>query len=224
MAAKKTTKKTKKTAAKKAPAKKTTGKAAPKTAAKKTTAKKSTAKKATAKKATAKKATAKKTTAKQAAPPKDGPAVGAAAPAFSLAGHDGKTHSLAAHRGHPVVLYFYPKDDTPGCTVEACGFRDNLGRVSSKGAIVLGVSRDSLKSHQRFAEKFSLPFPLLSDPDLVAHRAYGAWGKKVMYGKEVEGTIRSTFLIDSHGMLRAAWPRVKAEGHVDEVLLALAAL
>jgi peroxiredoxin Q/BCP len=150
--------------------------------------------------------------------------VGGAAPEFSLAGNDGKTHSLSAHRGHPVVLYFYPKDDTPGCTVEACNFRDHLGRATAKGAVVLGVSRDTLKSHDRFAAKYTLNFPLLSDAELAAHRAYGAWGKKVMYGKEVEGTIRSTFLIDGKGVLRASWPKVKVDGHVEEVLKALEAL
>ncbi len=233
MAMKKTTaKKTtaKKTTAKKTTAKKTTAKktTAKKTAAKKTAAKKTAAKKTTAKKTAAKKTTAKKTTAKKTAaePPTAGgaPVVGQPAPTFSLVGSDGQTHSLAGHRGRPVVLYFYPKDDTPGCTVEACDFRDHLGRASAKGAVVLGVSRDSLKSHEKFITKFSLNFPLLSDPDLAAHRAFGAWGRKVMYGKEVEGTIRSTFLIDGTGVLRAAWPKVKVEGHVDEVLRALESL
>lgn len=150
--------------------------------------------------------------------------VGDVAPEFSLPDQNGDTVSLASFRGKRVVIYFYPKDDTPGCTVEACDFRDHLGRVTVKGAVVLGVSRDTLKSHEKFATKFSLNFPLLSDADLTAHRAYGAWGKKVMYGKEVEGTIRSTFLIDGKGVLRAAWPKVKVDGHVDEVLRALEAL
>jgi peroxiredoxin Q/BCP len=146
------------------------------------------------------------------------------APALSLPGDDGKTWSLAALKGSPVVLYFYPKDSTPGCTVEACDFRDQLGRARHKGATVLGVSRDSLKSHEKFRTAQSLNFPLLSDADLVAHAAFGAWGKKMMYGKEVEGTIRSTFLIDSAGIIRRAWTKVKVDGHVDEVMAALEAL
>ncbi|MDP2339899.1 MAG: thioredoxin-dependent thiol peroxidase [Deltaproteobacteria bacterium] len=146
---------------------------------------------------------------------------GAKAPAFSLAGDDGKTHSLTDHKGTPIVLYFYPRDDTPGCTVEACNFRDNMARLQSKGAVVYGVSKDTLKSHDKFRTKFNLNFPLLSDEDLAVHRAYGAYGKKVMYGKEVEGTIRSTFLIDGKGVLRRVWPKVKVEGHVDAVIDAL---
>ena len=212
------------TATKKTTSKNTTEK---KTAAKKTTAKKTTAKKTTAKKTTAKKTTAKKTGAKNstAAPPSTTPLrVGAPAPEFRLAGDDGKTHSLAEHRGKPVVLYFYPKNDTPGCTVQACDFRDKLARVEEFGAVLYGVSRDSLASHGKFRNKYSLNFPLLSDDGLVAHRAYGAWGQKNMYGKMVEGTIRSTFLIDKSGNLAAVWPKVRVEGHVDEVVRALAGL
>ncbi len=211
---------TKKAPAKKAPAKKAaaTTKKAP---AKKAPAKKAAAaakKKASAKKAaaTTSKATASKATSALT--------VGAPAPAFSLAGSDGTTHTLAQYRGRPVVLFFYPKDNTPGCTVEACDFRDNLGRAQKAGAVVLGVSRDSLKSHDGFRAKFSLNYPLLSDPDRSAHLAYGAWGKKVMYGKEVEGTIRSTFLIDAKGVLRQAWTKVKVNGHADEVISAVEAL
>jgi peroxiredoxin Q/BCP len=121
-------------------------------------------------------------------------------------------------------VYFYPRDDTPGCTTEACDFRDNMARLTAKGAVVLGVSRDSLKSHAKFKAKHSLNFPLLADEDLAMHRAYNAWGTKNMYGKEVEGTIRSTFLIDGKGVLRAAWTKVKVAGHVDAVLTALEAL
>ncbi len=206
---------------KKAPAKKaaaTTKKAPAKKAA---TTKKAPAKKAAAttkKKAPAKKAAATASKATSAL------TVGAPAPAFSLAGSDGTTHTLAQYRGRPVVLFFYPKDNTPGCTVEACDFRDNLGRAQKAGAVVLGVSRDSLKSHDGFRAKFSLNYPLLSDPDRSAHLAYGAWGKKVMYGKEVEGTIRSTFLIDAKGVLRQAWTKVKVNGHADEVIGAVEAL
>jgi len=214
--------------------------AAKKTAAKKTTTKKAATKKTTTKKPAAKESVAKKaattTTAvpkkkaapKAAATPKAttsiDPAVGAAAPAFSVAGNDGKTHSLASYKGKPVILYFYPRDDTPGCTVEACDFRDNMARATSRGAVVLGVSRDTIKSHDKFTTKFSLNFPLLADEDLAVHHAYGAWGTKNMYGKEVEGTIRSTFLIDAKGVLRQSWRKVKVAGHVDAVLAALEAL
>jgi len=148
---------------------------------------------------------------------------GKPAPDFALVADDGRTISLKDFRGKRVVLYFYPKDDTPGCTVEACAFRDLLPDVSHAGAIVLGVSRDDSDSHVRFKRKFNLNFPLLSDPDTKVHRLYGAWGKKVMYGKETEGVIRSTVLIDERGRVAKHWPRVKAEGHAEEVLLALAA-
>jgi thioredoxin-dependent peroxiredoxin len=209
------------------PAKKTATTKKATTATKKAT---TATKKAPAKAAaTTKKATA--TTKKATATTKKAPAVAATssleglpAPAFSLAGDDGQTWSLAGLKGTPVVLYFYPKDSTPGCTVEACDFRDQLGRAKSKGAVVLGVSRDSIKSHEKFRAAQSLNFPLLSDPDLAAHSAYGAWGKKVMYGKEVEGTIRSTFLIDGKGIVRKAWTKVKVDGHVDAVMAALEAL
>ena len=216
------TKTAKKAPAKKAPAKKAPAKKAP---AKKAPAKKAPAKKAPAKKAPAKKTATKTTPAKKAATNEGvAPASLVVAPDFSLPGNDGKTHSLKSYRGRPVVLYFYPKDDTPGCTREACDFRDNMARLAAHGAVVLGVSRDTLKSHERFAAKYSLNFPLLSDPDLAVHRAYRAWGKKVMYGKEVEGTIRSTFLIDRTGVIRWAYPRATVEGQVDEVLEQLAAL
>ena len=147
---------------------------------------------------------------------------GKPAPDFSLVADDGRTVSLKHFRGKKVVLYFYPKDDTPGCTVEACGFRDTLPDVSSAGAIVLGVSRDDTASHRKFKEKYKLNFPLLSDPDTKVHRAYGAWGKKMLYGKETEGVLRSTVLIDERGRVAKHWPRVKAEGHAAEVLAALA--
>ena len=201
--------------------------AAKKTAAKKTAAKETTATTATKKTPTAtapqKKAAPKAAPTKPATTSTD-PAVGVAAPAFSVAGNDGKIHSLASCKGKPVVLYFYPRDDTPGCTVEACDFRDSMARATAKGAVVLGVSRDTIKSHDKFTMKFSLNFPLLADEDLAVHRAYGAWGTKNMYGKEVEGTIRSTFLIDAKGVLRQAWRKVKVAGHVEAVLAALEAL
>jgi len=179
------------------------------------------AKKAAATKAApAKKAAAKAATTTAAT---DG-LVGKAAPPFSLAGDDGQTHTLAKYAGKPVVLYFYPRDNTPGCTVEACDFRDQLGRATKKGAVVLGVSRDTVASHGKFRAKFSLNFPLLADTDLVAHHAWGTWGTKNMYGKEVEGTIRSTFLIDAKGVVRQAWTKVKVAGHADAVMAALEAL
>ena len=201
-----------------------TKKTATKTATKKTATK--TATKKTATKKTATKTATKKTATKTAAPvASSGHGLeGRPVPTFSLAGDDGKTWTAAALKGSPAVLYFYPKDSTPGCTVEACDFRDQLGRALGKGAVVLGVSRDSLKSHEKFRAAQSLNFPLLSDPDLVAHAAFGAWGKKMMYGKEVEGTIRSTFLIDRSGIVRRAWTKVKVDGHVDEVMAALEAL
>ena len=148
---------------------------------------------------------------------------GKAAPDFSLVADDVRKDSLKDFRGKKVVLYFYPKDDTPGCTVEACAFRDTLPDVSSKGAVVLGVSRDDTASHLKFKEKYSLNFPLLSDPDGKVHRTYGAWGKKTLYGKETEGVIRSTVLIDEKGRVAKHWPRVRAEGHAAEVIEALAA-
>ena len=171
--------------------------------------------------ATTKKAPKKKKapTAPQApAEPRNTPAPGAEAPEFNLPGDDGKTHSLAEHRGTPVVLYFYPKDDTPGCTVEACDFRDNIARATAKGAVVYGVSKDSLKSHEKFKQKYNLNFPLLSDENLDVHKKYGAWGEKLMYGKPTLGVIRSTYLIDREGRVARAWPKVRVEGHVDEVL------
>lgn len=146
------------------------------------------------------------------------------APDFELEALDGKKVRLSDLRGKWIVLYFYPKDDTPGCTKEACDFRDSMDKVVSLGATVLGVSRDNTKSHQRFASKYSLNFTLLSDPDGEVHRAYGAFGLKKMYGKEKEGTIRSTFIIDPSGHIRKAWRNVKVEGHVAEVLEALKTL
>jgi len=137
-------------------------------------------------------------------------------------GDDGRTHALSDHAGATVVVYFYPRDDTPGCTVEACEFRDAMARVAAAGAVVYGVSRDTVASHLRFKSKYGLNFTLLSDSDLAMHRAYGAWGTKNMYGKVVEGTIRSTYVIDGQGRIARAWPTVKVAGHVAEVLAALA--
>jgi thioredoxin-dependent peroxiredoxin len=144
---------------------------------------------------------------------------GQKAPAFNLEGNDGKKHSLEEYRGKTVVLYFYPKDDTPGCTKEACGFRDLGATLKKSGAVVLGVSKDTIDSHTKFANKFKLPFTLLSDPKMEVMKQYGAFGKKMMYGKTVEGTIRSTVVIGPRGDVIKHWPAVKkAEAHPDEVM------
>ena len=150
--------------------------------------------------------------------------LGDAAPDFTLPADGGRTITSAELAGKPYVIYFYPKDSTPGCTTEACDFRDNFARLTAAGAVVLGASRDGVTSHDRFKSKYTLPFPLLADTELTLHRAYGAWGMKKMYGKEFEGTIRSTFLVGRDGKVAAAWPNVKVKGHVDAVLAALAAL
>ncbi len=143
------------------------------------------------------------------------------APDFRLPADDGRTYSLKDLRGQKVVLYFYPKDDTPGCTKEACSFRDNLARVTSKGAIVLGVSKDDLDSHAKFRKKYSLTFPLLSDTEGKVLEAYGVWKEKSLYGKTFMGVERTTYLIDENGRIKRIFPRVKVEGHTDEVLAAL---
>lgn len=144
---------------------------------------------------------------------------GQPAPDFQLAGSDGKTHSLGDFAGQTVVIYFYPKDNTPGCTKEACSFRDLLPQFDSRKAVVLGVSKDSLKSHDNFIQKFGLPFLLLSDPDTGMMQAYGAFGEKTMYGKKVQGTIRSTVVIGPDGKVLKHWATVKkAEQHPQEVL------
>lgn len=141
------------------------------------------------------------------------------APDFNLEGSDGKQHSLKDYSGKTVVLYFYPRDDTPGCTKEACGFRDMQQKLKKAGAVVLGVSKDNIASHEKFIEKFKLPFTLLSDPDTKVMKAYGAWGEKQMYGKTVEGTIRSTVVIGPDSKVVKHWETVRnAEAHPDEVL------
>jgi peroxiredoxin Q/BCP len=150
--------------------------------------------------------------------------LGSPLPAFSLQDDQGATVTNADLKGRWTVLYAYPKDSTPGCTTEACDFRDSWSRVQTLGAQVYGLSRDSLKSHQNFIAKQSLPFRLLSDPDCALLKPLGAFGKKVMYGKEVEGIIRSTFLVDPTGLIRHVWPKVSVKGHVQEVLDVLAKL
>jgi peroxiredoxin Q/BCP len=143
------------------------------------------------------------------------------APAFSLAADGGRRVALADLKGKKVVLYFYPKDDTSGCTAEACEFRDNWKAVQAIGTVVLGVSPDSVASHDKFKTKYRLPFPLLSDSDHAVAEAYGAWGEKSMYGRKYHGILRSTFLIDEAGRIAAVFPRVKPKGHAAEVLAAL---
>jgi peroxiredoxin Q/BCP len=140
------------------------------------------------------------------------------APSFRLPSTAGTNVSSSDLRGKRFVLYFYPKDDTPGCTREACDFRDHLGRLRSAGVDVYGVSKDPLSSHHRFREKYRLPFELLSDEDNSVARAFGAYGEKNMYGKRILGTIRSTFVVDEGGRVSALWSPVKVDGHVDKVL------
>ena len=149
------------------------------------------------------------------------PSEGDPAPDFALPSDDGRTIALKDLRGKKVVLYFYPNDDTPGCTKEACSFRDNLSRVTSKGAIVLGVSRDTLSSHGKFRDKYHLNFPLLADVDGRVTEAYGVWKEKSNYGRTYWGIERTTFLLDEKGRIARVWPKVKVEGHTDEVLAAL---
>ena len=146
---------------------------------------------------------------------------GDAAPDFELTAGDGSTVSLRSLRGRKVVIYFYPKDDTPGCTTEACAFRDSSDLYTAKGAAVFGISADSIKSHQKFATKYGLNFPLLSDPDHAVASAYDSWGKKKFMGREYDGIKRNTFLIDEAGKIARVWESVKPLGHADEVLAAL---
>jgi len=147
--------------------------------------------------------------------------VGDMAPEFDLEDDSGARLRLSSLRGSFVVLYFYPRDDTPGCTKEACSFRDSWGAVEASGAIVLGMSPDSAERHRKFKEKYGLPFALLSDPDRTALTAYGAFGKKKLYGKEVEGVIRSTAIVGPDGRVARVFPKVKPEGHAAEVLAVL---
>jgi thioredoxin-dependent peroxiredoxin len=147
-------------------------------------------------------------------------AVGKKAPAFKLESSDGGEVKLSDFAGKPVVVYFYPRDNTPGCTTEAEGFRDAAAKFKKLGVAIVGVSKDSIASHCKFRDKFKLNFPLLSDPSGKMLEAYGAWGDKVMYGKKMKGIIRSTVLIGGDGKVIHHWPKVSAKGHVDEVLAA----
>ena len=143
---------------------------------------------------------------------------GNTAPSFTLPDQDGKDVSLSDFAGKKVILYFYPAASTPGCTKQACDFRDNLGTLEKSGYIVLGVSKDSLSKLKKFEDAESLTFPLLSDPELTVHNAYGTYGEKSMYGKTVMGVIRSTFVMDEQGKIELALYNVKATGHVDKLI------
>jgi thioredoxin-dependent peroxiredoxin len=145
------------------------------------------------------------------------PLLGQPAPAFQLNADDGKSYSLQDFAGKYLILFFYPKDNTPGCTREACSFQENYAALKKAGAHVVGISRDSLKSHGNFKTKFGLTYPLLSDPDTTIHRAYGAWGMKKLYGKESEGVLRTTAIIDPQGNLVHLISPVKVDGHVEQV-------
>lgn len=146
--------------------------------------------------------------------------IGDKAPDFSLPADGEKTITLSGLKGKKVVLYFYPKDDTPGCTIEAKDFRDHLQDFTKAGAVVIGMSKDSVKSHEKFKEKYCLPFPLASDESGSTCEAYGVWVEKSMYGKTYMGIERATFLIDEKGVIRHIWRKVKVEGHMAEVLAA----
>jgi len=192
------------------------------------TVKKKPAKKKSLKKKTA---TTKKTKPRTKNPATAGtpnlnmPALGDLAPDFSLPSNGGRQVSLSSFRGnHNVVLYFYPKDDTPGCTMEACSFRDHHGRIAATGTAIIGVSPDPVRSHDRFKEKYNLPFTLAADEQSEVARKYGVWVEKNMYGRTYMGIQRATFLIDKQGRIASVWPKVKVDGHTDEVLTAIAGL
>lgn len=149
-------------------------------------------------------------------------AAGSKAPAFTLPTDDGSSVSLTDLAGKKVVLYFYPKDDTSGCTLQACEFRDSWEAVQQAGAVVLGVSPDGVTSHQKFRDKFALPFALLADEDHAVAERYGVWGEKSMYGRKYFGILRTTFVIDEEGRIAHVFEKVKPEGHAAEVLAVLA--
>ena len=144
--------------------------------------------------------------------------VGTKAPDFTLPDQNGNMHSLSDYRGKKVILYFYPKDNTPGCTKQACGFAERYPQFTEKGAVVLGVSKDSVASHKKFEEKYGLPFTILSDPELVAIQAYDVWQEKKNYGKTYMGVVRTTYLIDEEGKIAKAFDKVKAADNPEQML------
>lgn len=144
--------------------------------------------------------------------------IGTKAPDFTLLDQNGNTVSLSDYKGKKVILYFYPRDNTPGCTKQACGFAEHYPQFMEKGAVVLGVSKDSVASHKKFEEKYQLPFTLISDPELVAIQAYDVWKEKNMYGKKVMGVVRTTYLIDEEGMIVKAFGKVKAADNPIQML------
>ena len=146
---------------------------------------------------------------------------GKKAPAFKAVDDQGNVVSLNDYEGKKVVIYFYPKDMTPGCTTEACDFQANLAKIKRNGAVILGVSRDGVDRHTKFKGKYDLKFPLIADEDGKVCEKFGVWQKKKLYGKEFMGIVRSTFLIDEKGKILRIWPKVKVKGHVDEVLEAI---
>jgi len=152
----------------------------------------------------------------------DMPRVGELAPDFELRDDSGASHRLSDRRGHFTVVYFYPADDTPGCTKEACQFNDNLRAFSRAGVAVVGISPDGAAAHRRFRAKYGLRFPLLTDADHDVMTRYGAWGTKTLYGRTTVGVIRSTFLVGADGRIARAWYHVKADGHAEKVLAELA--
>jgi peroxiredoxin Q/BCP len=149
---------------------------------------------------------------------------GKKAPDFTLVADDGSKVKLSALKGQPVVLYFYPRDNTPGCTREACAFRDRKAELTKRGAVVLGVSPDTVASHEKFRDKFKLNFRLLADPDHKVAEKYGAWREKTLYGKKSMGIQRSTWLIDAQGKVAKVWKKVNVDGHDEQVLAALGEL
>lgn len=144
--------------------------------------------------------------------------IGTTAPEFTLPDQNGELHTLSDYRGHKVILYFYPKDSTAGCTKQACGFAERMPQFSERGAVVLGVSKDSVKSHKRFEEKYGLPFTLLSDPELEVIKAYDVWQEKKLYGKVSMGVVRTTYLIDENGVIVRAFGKVKAADNPQQML------
>jgi peroxiredoxin Q/BCP len=148
-------------------------------------------------------------------------AEGQPAPDFTLNDQDGTPVRLANLRGHPVVLYFYPKDDTLGCTREACAFRDARSNFEQRGARIVGISPDDVAAHRRFADKYGLTFTLLADPDRTVCDAYGVWQEKTLYGRKSMGVVRTTYALDANGIIRKVFPRVRVDGHAEKVLAAL---